>query len=149
MADHPHELEKETYGRCLTCTDRGLGRKVAMGPAPGEQQTLIAEPDRDPPAPTHLPAADAARLGAQLRRVIACMSDGEWHTLTEISAATGDPEASISARLRDMRRADCGGYTIDDRLRGTSRALHEYRASLLSAVSSSPQPEPMEGERDE
>lgn len=144
MADHPHDDEIERFGRCLTCTDRGLGRKVATGPAPGEQQTLIAEPDRDPPAPAHLPAADAARLGAQLRRVIACMSDGEWRTLREINAVTGDPEASISARLRDMRRRECGGYTIDDRLRGGSGALHEYRATL-SAVSSPPRPEPMEG----
>lgn len=53
---------------------------------------------------------DAKRLGAQLTRVIAAMSDGKWRTLTEIQAhilkSTGkrDPEASLSARLRDIRK---------------------------------------------
>lgn len=46
---------------------------------------------------------DCARLNAQQQRVHEVMRRGEWHTLREISDATGDPEASISARLRDYR----------------------------------------------
>ena len=46
---------------------------------------------------------DVARLNKQLRRVYRCMCDGQWRTLRQISDATGDPEASISARLRDFR----------------------------------------------
>lgn len=49
-------------------------------------------------------ARDGARLGAQYLRVKAFMQDGQWHTLTAICSATGDPQASVSARLRDMRR---------------------------------------------
>jgi hypothetical protein len=47
---------------------------------------------------------DGARLSAQALRVFKFMSDNRWHTLREISAATGDPEASCSARLRDFRK---------------------------------------------
>jgi hypothetical protein len=47
---------------------------------------------------------DGARLGDQAQRVFGAMSDGMWHTLAELSQRTGDPEASISARLRDFRR---------------------------------------------
>lgn len=46
---------------------------------------------------------DGARLNAQAARVFKFMLDGKWHTLREISAATSDPEASVSARLRGFR----------------------------------------------
>lgn len=135
MADHDHEGEIERYGRCLTCTDRGLGRSVAVGPAPGEQLSLIGTPDPDPPAPSHLPPEHAARLGKQARRVIVLMVDGEWRTLSEISERTGDPEASISARLRDLRRADHGGYVVDARPRFDGHpAPVEYRVTLPRAT---------------
>jgi len=45
---------------------------------------------------------DGARLGAQFLRVLNVVTDGQWRTLKEISAATGDPEASVSARMRDI-----------------------------------------------
>jgi hypothetical protein len=65
---------------------------------------------------------DGKRLNLQARRVHAVMRDHEWHTLAEISTATGDPEASVSARLRDLRR---WGFTIDrQHLRN---GLHQYR----------------------
>lgn len=131
MADHDHEDEIDRFGRCLTCTDRGLGRKVATGPAPGEQLALLDAPDPNPPAPAHLPAEHAERLGAQARRVILLMVDGGWRTLSEISSSTGDPEASVSARLRDLRRPECGGYTVDSRVRDPARpGLYEYHVSL-------------------
>jgi len=47
---------------------------------------------------------DGQRLTAQALRVYKFMADGQWHSLREISAATGDPEASCSARLRDFRK---------------------------------------------
>jgi hypothetical protein len=45
---------------------------------------------------------DGKRLNEQTRRVFERMKDGTWRTLREIAAATGDPEASVSARLRDL-----------------------------------------------
>lgn len=46
---------------------------------------------------------DLERLNAQMQRVHALMADEQWRTLREISNATDDPEASVSARLRDYR----------------------------------------------
>lgn len=46
---------------------------------------------------------DCERLNAQQRRVYELMIDGKYRTLRQISDSTGDPEASVSARLRDFR----------------------------------------------
>ena len=46
---------------------------------------------------------DGKRLGNQARRVFEVMRDGQWHTLEQIAERTGDPEASVSARLRQFR----------------------------------------------
>jgi hypothetical protein len=48
-------------------------------------------------------ALDLDRLNAQQRRVYDLMIDGCWRTLRMISEKTADPEASVSARLRDFR----------------------------------------------
>jgi len=57
---------------------------------------------------------EAAKSKAEIQRlrVLKVMQDGEWHTLAEISQATGDPEASVSARLRDMRKPKFGGRYV-------------------------------------
>lgn len=68
---------------------------------------------------------DAERLTAQYVRVMGVMADHGWHTLRGISTQTGDPEASISARLRDARKERNGYRTIERRY--VSRGLHEYR----------------------
>lgn len=62
---------------------------------------------------TYEPARDGSRLRAQLGRVRAVMLDGRWRTLAEIETATGDPQASISARLRDLRKAKFGGWVVE------------------------------------
>ena len=53
---------------------------------------------------TYDPIIDRERLGKQMIRVLNLMVDGQWRTLEEIKAITNDPEASISARLRDVRK---------------------------------------------
>lgn len=71
---------------------------------------------------------DAPRLGRQLLAVRLLMADGQWRTLREISEATKAPEASASARLRELRH---DGHTVERRRRGDPRAgLHEYRLAL-------------------
>lgn len=74
---------------------------------------------------TYDPARDHDRLHAQLRRVLSRMRDHGWHTLTDISNSTGDPQASVSARLRDLRKEKFGGYRIDRQY--VSDGLWEYR----------------------
>lgn len=76
----------------------------------------------------YAPALDHARLTGQLRRVFAAMRDGAWHTLDELSRATGDPAASVSAQLRHLRKVRFGSHQVDKRRRGEPRAgLWEYR----------------------
>lgn len=53
---------------------------------------------------TYVASLDRERLGEQLLRVIDAMADGKWRSLREIAQITDDPEASISARLRDIRK---------------------------------------------
>lgn len=71
------------------------------------------------------PVRDTSRLAAQLGRVTALMRDGRWRTLAEISQTTGDPESSVSARLRDLRKVKHGLWTVERRY--VERGLFEYR----------------------
>lgn len=57
-------------------------------------------------------ARDGARLSRQHERVLAVMLDGQPHTLKEIAEATGDPEASVSAQLRHLRKPRFGAHKI-------------------------------------
>jgi hypothetical protein len=71
---------------------------------------------------------DEERLSKQIIRVRSLMLDGQWRTLAEISAITGDPQASISARLRDLRKVKFGSYIIGRRRRGLAKhGIHEYQ----------------------
>lgn len=77
------------------------------------------------------PEQDGPRLHTQLRNVLACMKDGQWRTLDEISSLTGAPSTSVSARLRDLRKPKFGGYTVERRARGERCAgLFEYRVVI-------------------
>jgi hypothetical protein len=87
--------------------------------------TALTAPHQD--GDTYDPVIDHGRLNAQSKRVYGLMRDGNWRTLREISTATGDPEASVSARLRDLRKAKFGGYEVGRRRRGESSGLWEYR----------------------
>lgn len=68
---------------------------------------------------------DESRLNAQARRVWRFMADGDWYPLAAVSAATGAPEASVSARLRDFRKPEFGGHTVERRRREGGQ--YEYR----------------------
>ena len=77
---------------------------------------------------TYDPLLDWRRLNAQSARVFIVMNDKEWRTLAEIEAITGDPQASISARLRDLRKDKFGGHTVRKRRRGEpGRGVWEYQ----------------------
>lgn len=69
--------------------------------------------------------ADTPRLTGQLARILAYVRDGAWHTLADISAATGAPEASVSAQLRNARKARFGAHTIEREHVGDG--LYRYR----------------------
>ena len=98
--------------------------------APPASTAVPPEP-RVPPDPvryngeTFEQERDGSRLAEQHRRVAAVMRGEGWHTLAEIADRTGDPEASVSARLRDFRKVRFGGYTVERRY--LRDGLFEYR----------------------
>lgn len=79
--------------------------------------------------PAYDPKEDDNRLLNQLSRIKGLMLDGLWRTLREISEATGgDPEASVSAQLRHLRKKRFGSYTVERRSRGDRKlGLYEYQ----------------------
>jgi hypothetical protein len=62
---------------------------------------------------TYDPDRDRIRLSRQWWDVWKLMRDGQWRTLGDISEATGWPEASVSARLRDFRKERFGAHTVE------------------------------------
>jgi DNA-binding IclR family transcriptional regulator len=84
---------------------------------------LSTIPARD--GSTYVHERDARRLAGQHCRVLAYLKDGQWHTLAEIAEHTGDPEASVSARLRDLRKPKFGGYIVEREY--VARGLFRYR----------------------
>jgi hypothetical protein len=72
------------------------------------------------------PSRDASRLQKQLASVKALMlADGSWRTLGEIEQITGYPQASVSARLRDLRKPRFGSYVVERKSLGGG--LNVYR----------------------
>ena len=74
---------------------------------------------------TFQPEFDYDRLGAQMRAVFDVMGDGKWHTLSELAKVLDAPEASVSARLRDLRKTKFGGFKVDRQAHGNG--LFTYR----------------------
>ena len=71
---------------------------------------------------TYSAPRDQQRLSGQLHRVNELMSDGAWRSLSSIREVVGGGEASISARLRDLRKS---GKTVERR--HVRNGLWEYR----------------------
>jgi hypothetical protein len=81
--------------------------------------------------PAYDPSSDNARLTGQILRIFDLMKDGQWRTLSEINRATGDPQASISAQLRHLRKKRFGSHTVDRRSRGERESgLYEYKLTV-------------------
>ena len=80
---------------------------------------------------TFKPQFDLNRLTRQIDKVKTLMMDGKWRTLSEIGDETCYPEASISARLRDLRKERFGGYSVEHRrCVNQMRGIWEYRMVL-------------------
>lgn len=77
-----------------------------------------------------LKPSDHVRLGAQLQRLLSVVTDEQWWTVEklqdEIFGRYGirDPQASLSAQLRNARKEKHGGYDIQRRRNGN---FYEFR----------------------
>lgn len=68
---------------------------------------------------------DGKRLSTQLRLVHGALLTGRWFTLAELAEISHGSEASVSARIRDLRKPRFGGYEIEREY--VSRGLWRYR----------------------
>ncbi len=64
----------------------------------------------EPKGSTYNAQRDLARLSDQMRRVYDALSTGRKFTLRELADAADCPEASASARFRDLKRL---GFAVD------------------------------------
>lgn len=70
---------------------------------------------------------DEKRLTSQLERVREALLTGGRYTLEELKAKCGGSEAGVSARIRDLRKTQFGGYDVQSGRRGDpKRGLWEY-----------------------
>jgi hypothetical protein len=77
---------------------------------------------------------DHARLTGALKRIFDLMSDGKYRTLSEIAHATGTPEGSVGAQLRNLKKAPFGSHGVPKRIRGNrSGGLWEYKLIVNEA----------------
>ena len=76
---------------------------------------------------------DHVRLNAQTLAVWGVMKAGRWVTLRELSEATGAGEASVSARIRDLRKPKFGGHVVErGRVRDSGLFVYRLRPNPLS-----------------
>ena len=73
---------------------------------------------------------DGARMRSQLDSVRKEMKSGKWFTLDELSALCGGSVASISARIRDLRKDKFGALPMQGRRIPGVDGLWEYRMIL-------------------
>lgn len=93
----------------------------------GRRRTPEAAPRGEFGGVTYEAGKDRERLTRLLDRVRELMIDRQWRTLETIASKTGGSEASVSARLRDLRKPDHGGYQVDRRR--VAGGLFEYRVN--------------------
>lgn len=70
---------------------------------------------------------DRVRLAKLMLRVWRVVKGGEWITLSELASQAGGSEASVSARLRDLRKQRFGAHTVERR--HVCQGLFEYRVT--------------------
>lgn len=71
------------------------------------------------------PLRDNVRLGKQLEKIFNLMRDGQFRTLSEIHSLTGEPEASISAQLRHLKKERFGSHKVEKEYVGSG--LFKYK----------------------
>jgi hypothetical protein len=99
-----------------------------------ETETAIVEEAKDVLGVKHVSfdgatvlQIDTPRLAGQLAKVFELMKDSRFRTLSEIAGVAGCLETSVSARLRDLRKARFGSHAVVSRQVEGSPLLYEYR----------------------
>ena len=101
-------------------------------PVPKNQLSLPMAAAREPRpgfgGETYAESHDVERLGKQLDEVLGLMIDGNWRTPSEMESKLGFNWASISARLRDLRKNQFGHFRVERQaVEPRRRGLYRYR----------------------
>jgi len=75
-------------------------------------------------------------MNTQLNRVLSVLSDGQWHSLPDISQKLAIKKRSAGSRIRDLRLSTYGNHHIEVRKTGHHQ-IFEYR---LTTQNSAPNP---------
>jgi hypothetical protein len=125
----------QVYAKCAKCKNGFILRDAPSRPTPSFSHELVMQNQRET-APfdgtTFDEGRDGKRLRTQLEAVLALMQDGQWHTLREIADRVVGSEASVSARLRDLRKEKWGSHTIERRF--VKDGLFSYRLTTLHSM---------------
>lgn len=124
---HPAQDHSGIAG-CLNTEDGGYCAcpRLITHDAPVRETTDQGEAFPTPGGATYVEEIDGQRLNRQQAAVYHLMKDGRFRTLREIADATGYPEASVSARLRDLRKRPLN-RDVQRRRRTEQGGTWEYR----------------------
>lgn len=95
------------------------------------QPDLFSQPVPRFDSGIELTKADHVRLGAQIKRVLAVLQEGGWWSVPEIKTriwskyGIEDPETSISAQIRNLKKERHGEHTVERRSEG--RGFYRFR----------------------
>lgn len=116
----------ETFGPSEQPRARRRASRAAQGPSCEGIQAALDLGLAGPPAKfgeTFVPILDAERLTSLRARIERLMVDGVWRTLQEIQEQTGGSLTGVSAKLRDLRKAQfAGGHKDKGRILARRRA---------------------------
>lgn len=101
-----------------------------------ESDSPLRAPVREqPPRLTAPPPAEERQIVGMTAAVVAVMKDGQWRTLEQLQHDMEDGGhrhglPAISARLRDLRKAEFGGHAVDRQKVDGCRGLFRYRLTM-------------------
>lgn len=81
---------------------------------------------------TYDPDRDESRLAGQLLRVYELMRDGAWRTLADIAEQAQGSQASVSARLRDLRKKRFGAHRVERKSLGGGLFTYQLLANVAA-----------------
>lgn len=89
--------------------------------------------------PPRLDAVESPSDFQNQRQIVwQAVADGGWHYLADLAARLNLPEQSVSARLRDFRKARYGSHVVERKKQ--ERGLYAYRVVNINVARESGDP---------
>lgn len=134
MEDKKEEIEQKDPSQIdlfATWMDDVVDKSTTMSPL---EETTIKISEQKFDGVGYDKDLDHIRLTGQMLQVWTLMKKGSWNTLKGIELATGFPQASISACLRNFRKEKFGGHTVDRQRREPGSGTWIYKLTPAPGV---------------